>query len=289
MERLVVNEKLDELLKALPETNQFHSRGSRLYKLLNRIALTEIDGIYQQSDVFRLGEFGRIEIPFISFGAVNTKDLFGLDELIIFAYYWQMRNRYATVLDLGANIGLHTVIMSRCFGRVISFEPDGYHFNILSDVIRKNGCQNVQVYQHAVSDIEGNLEFTRVKGNTTGSHITGSKKMVYGETETFQVSCKTLETIIHCHQPDFIKMDIEGQEKNVLTSVAPAFLKNIDMMIEVSDETSANALFRHFYDTGIHLFSQKLNWKRVVKVEDMPFSYKEGSLFLSSKDVMIWQ
>ncbi|MFZ3053686.1 MAG: FkbM family methyltransferase [Sulfuricurvum sp.] len=289
METLVKSESiLHDVITVLPEINQYHSVNSNLYKFLNKIVISEIETIYSKVNQFNFSVFGKIEIPYISFGAINTKDLFGLDEFIIFSYYDKMRGKYNTAIDLGANIGLHSVLMSKCFHTVISFEPDDYHFSILSDVIEKNNTSNVILNKMAISSIEGELEFTRVKGNTTGSHISGSKQLVYGETDKFNVQCTTLEAVINKYKPDFIKMDIEGQEKDVLLATSIDALKNIDMIIEVSSEKNAEELFNYFKNSGINLFSQKTNWKKVECKEDMPYSYKHGSLFISTKAKMDW-
>ncbi len=282
------NDILNDILETLPEINQFHSRKTNIYNFIDKALITEIEKIYAKSDKFKFGGFGEIHVPYISFGAINTKDLFGLDELIIFSYYLKMKDIYKTTLDLGANIGLHSVLMSKCFDHVVSFEPDDYHFSILSNVIKNNNINNIQLKQMAISNTQGELEFTRVKGNTTGSHISGSKESVYGETDKFNVKCTTLENIINTYKPDFIKMDIEGQEKDVLLSTPIDSLRDIDMMIEVSNEHNAQDLFKYFKSSPINLFSQKRGWSKVVHIEDMPYSYKEGSLFLSSKDKMDW-
>jgi hypothetical protein len=36
------------------------------------------------------------------------------------------------------------------------------------------------------------------------------------------------------------------------------------------------------------MFSQKQAWKKVEVIDDMPASYKEGSLFVSLNNQMLW-
>ena len=280
--------RVNDILTSLPEISNNHARNSNIYTLLNNILIEDIDTIYNNNEKFHFGYFGDIYMPYVSFGAINTKDLFGLDELIIFSHYNKMRTKYETALDLGANIGLHSILMAKCFNKVISFEPDEFHSKIFKKNIKKNKLSNVKLVKKAISSVEDKLEFTRLKGNTTGSHISGSKDNVYGEIEKFYVKCTTLENIINKYKPNFIKMDIEGQEKDVLLSTDIKVLKNIDMMIEISNEESAEKVFHYFRDSDINLFSQKTNWGKVINKKDMPFSYKEGSLFLSSKNTMEW-
>ena len=75
--------------------------------------------------------FGDLDFPYREMGAINTLHLFGLDELIIFSYYWANKSRYKKVADLGANIGLHSIIMDRCGFSINSYEPDPMHIKIL--------------------------------------------------------------------------------------------------------------------------------------------------------------
>ena len=45
------------------------------------------------------------------------------------------------VIDIGANIGLHTIVMAKCGFTVHSFEPDPIHFNEL-----KKNLEHLVVY-----------------------------------------------------------------------------------------------------------------------------------------------
>ena len=61
-----------------------------------------------------------------------------------------------------------------------------------------------------VSDQEASTEFVRVKGNTTGSHLAGSKPNPYGELERFMVHVVPMvDAIQDC---DLVKLDAEGHE-----------------------------------------------------------------------------
>ena len=71
---------------------------------------------------------GDITLPNFAMGNISTIDLFGLDELIIFSYYRQVANSSTNkALDLGANIGLHSLVLARLGYEVTSYEPDPLH------------------------------------------------------------------------------------------------------------------------------------------------------------------
>ena len=59
-------------------------------------------------------------------------------------------------------------------------------------------------------------------------------------------------------------------------------------MIEVGSAKNRERIFNFFKDQNVNLFAQKKNWLKVENLEDMPASYKEGSLFISCKEFVPW-
>src|SRR6266699_2559349 len=69
-----------------------------------------------------------------------------------------------TFVDVGANIGLFTLIAARLVGpqgRVLSFEPTPETFARLTKNVQTNRLENVSCQQLALSDRAGEMEFTR--------------------------------------------------------------------------------------------------------------------------------
>lgn len=231
-------------------------------------------------------EFGKIKLPYIEMGAISSLELFGLDELIIFLYYKLNQSTYKKVADIGCNIGLHSIILSKCGYVVSAYEPDENHIKLIYKHLEINNISNVQVNKAAVSDNNGKVEFTRVVGNTTGSHISGSKENPYGDLDRFNVDSVSLASIMK--NVDFVKMDIEGHEAQAILSTESEHWHSTDMMVEVGSVKNANLIFNHLSQLDLRMFSQKTGWKIVNSHEDMPTSYKEGSLFITSRDTMFW-
>ena len=114
-----------------------------------------------------------------------------------------LRDNYV-VLDLGASIGSFCVIASRLVGKkgkVIAIEPDTDSFQILKNNIQRNNCQNVIALNLGVAGEPGEKE------------ITFSRK-------TYRFKVNSLENILHelnvTDKIDFVKMDIEGSEDEVI-------------------------------------------------------------------------
>lgn len=230
--------------------------------------------------------FGDLDFPYREMGAINTLHLFGLDELIIFSYYWANKSRYKKVADLGANIGLHSIIMDRCGFSINSFEPDPMHIKIFEENVKNNNCSNITINQKAISDKSGTMDFIRVLGNTTGSHLAGAKEDPYGDLETFSVETVNINEVLLNN--DFVKMDIEGQEAIAILSTNSNTWLNVEMILEVGTSTNAALIFDYLNQINVNMFSQKIGWNKVSALSDMPTSYKEGSLFLSKADSMQW-
>lgn len=87
---------------------------------------------------------------------------------------------------------------------------------------------------------------------------------------------------------DFVKLDVEGHEKVILTSTTAEQWRTLDMMAEIGSEDNARAIFDHFATIGVNMFAQKSSWKKVERLEEMPTSYHDGSLFISSRTEMPW-
>lgn len=278
---------LESLLLALPSLSNHHAPRSDVYALLKQVARREVENLFYEHDqkVKEFKPFGELIFPYYKMGATDSLNLFDLDELIIFSFYWANRKRYHRVLDLGANIGLHSIILSKCGLEVHAYEPDPKHFELLQRNLSLNGC-SVQTFNAAISSREGIMEFVRVHGNTMSSHLAGSKANPYGVLERFPVKVEAIESLISW--ADLIKLDVEGHEKEVLLATNREHWLTRDALVEVENGNNAATLYEHFKTVGVNLFSQKNNWQLVRDVDDMPTSYREGTLFVSCKNKMPW-
>lgn len=279
---------LKNLFLALPLVSDQHAPGSKLCALLKQVARREVENLFYEHDAKPTGfkPFGDLVFPYHKMGAIDSLNLFDLDELIIFSFYWLNRTRYQRVLDIGANIGLHSIILNKCGFEVRSYEPDPQHFAILQRNLALNSCSNVQAFNAAVSSKAGIMEFVRVLGNTTGSHLAGAKSNPYGDLERFPVNVEAIAPLIAW--ADLIKLDAEGHEKEILLATNRDQWSNTDALVEIGNKGNAASIYEHFTTLGVQLLSQKTNWQPVRDVDDMPVSYREGTLFITCEREMPW-
>jgi len=120
----------------------------------------------------------------------------------------------STVIDVGANIGLSTILLARLARHVVAYEPSPPNVAFLRRNLALNGIANVEVRAAAASSRPGALQF-HVAQFGAGSHVVPSGHVSGGITETVKVPAVTLdgETLSFIA---FIKIDAEGHEPDVL-------------------------------------------------------------------------
>lgn len=283
------SETINFILDTLSYIPHCHSRAHTSYHFLDTQLKKAIENRFGKQGSCKevLNDIGNLYFPYFEMGTINSTHLFGLDELIIFAFYKKNAHRYKNAADMGANIGLHSIILSKLGYKVGSYEPDPRHLIQLKQNINCNCQVNAPtVYEEAISTKNGSTQFTRVVGNTTGSHISGAKKEPYGELESFDVTTRSFKEVVQTN--DLLKIDVEGHEAEILCTTTSNDWSNTDAIVEVGSQENAARIYHHFRSTDVNLFSQSMGWKRVQHEKQMPCSYKDGSLFISRKSSMPW-
>ncbi len=283
--------ELDQLFTCIADYPSLHARITPFWKTIDsatRYGFAELEDTFRASGRIELPEIGVITLPFYQMGEVSSLDLFGLDELIIFAFYWRNRDRYKKAVDIGANLGLHSIIMSKCGFLIRSFEPDALTFEWLVDNLRLNAIHTATPVMAAVSDRNGAARFTRVLDNTTSSHLVGAKANAYGSLEEFTVeTCDMLEVI---RDVDFVKIDAEGHEAVLIRRVPLDRWSTLDAIVEIGSAENAREIWNHLAENkaGVSVFCQKIGWNIARSLDDLPTSYRDGSVFISAKTAMPW-
>lgn len=268
------------ILSAIKELNYILIRGTSIFDFFDHASkdIVKNSGFASNGrEVF--GEFGEIILPFIKMGKITSLDLFGLDELLIFSWYLNNQKQYKNVADLGANVGLHSILMSKLGWSVQAYEADPETANILMGNLGLNSVSSVVVNNKAVSKRDGSAKFIRVKNNLTGSHLAGAKDNPYGELEFFEVSTMSINTVMGAS--DLLKIDIEGSEAEVISATTELDWQGTDALIEIGSLKNAKFIFDHLNSMGVRMYSQKNSWNRVKTLNQLPCHHSEGSVFLS--------
>lgn len=142
-----------------------------------------------------------------------------------------------TFVDIGANIGEHTMYAATLVGQsgnVYSFEPIPHIYMQLNDSVRKNHFEKIITTKNIALgeyDIEQKLHVSKNVGGSSLVHDDDTQ-----ETITVHVKNGDKE-LAHIENIDMIKIDVEGYEYEVLHGIKSTLLKHKPtLLLEFSGE-----------------------------------------------------
>jgi FkbM family methyltransferase len=156
--------------------------------------------LYNRNDQFvgraieKYGEYGGIEMDFLRQFCVPGN----------------------VIIEVGANIGAHTVGLARrvgAQGRVLAFEPQRLVFQTLCANIALNSLENVDCFWAAVGSEDG---FVTVPDANPRQEFNFGGITLIGVTAGQRVPCISLDRFITETRVDVVKIDVEGMEADVL-------------------------------------------------------------------------
>ncbi len=142
------------------------------------------------------------------------------------------------ILDIGANIGNHTLDFSTYAGKVYSFEPINFVYDLLQSNVAVNDIKNVITVNKALSDKEGADEIHLCDHNIGASSISlarGKGTMV----EVKKITGDSFFNKENLASLDFIKIDVEGHEKYALKGLMNTIKKHKPLILMEWNEPEA--------------------------------------------------
>lgn len=169
----------------------------------------------------------RITIDLHDKGISRTLWLFGQREL---DHKWIMEkslDQGSTVLDIGANIGYYLLMEDQILrgkGRIIAVEPVASNLELLRENAGRAAIKDITIVEGAVSNVPGPRPFYVAHEsnlNTFHKHVLEARGNLDSE---IMVSTYTLKELVHKYgDVDYLRMDIEGHEVEVLEGVAELY------------------------------------------------------------------
>lgn len=124
-------------------------------------------------------------------------------------------DRGDVVFDCGANFGVYSAICAKKGAKVYAFEPsEDVRNNFLSKTAAWNS--GIEIVPFGLSDYDGEAFFQYSSDSNTAGQIINSAE---NENVTDTIKVATIDSFVkknHIGRVDFIKSDIEGQERNML-------------------------------------------------------------------------
>jgi len=161
------------------------------------------------------------------------------------------------ILEVGANIGVHTVWLAQAVGAsgtVLAFEPQRIVYQTLCANLALNSITNVHCFCAAVGKAPGRivvppLDYSQAN-NYGGLELGG-----YQQGEMVPVLTLDGLNLPKCH---FLKIDVEGMEQQVLEGAVQTIAARMPILYVENDRKDKSAALIRFIDgLGYNLFWHK--------------------------------
>ncbi len=130
------------------------------------------------------------------------------------------------VVEVGANIGTHTMVFSQLVGntgRVYAFEPQRIVFQTLCANMALNNIENVECFQTALANEAGHILFPDIRYDIEGNYgAVEMDKFAAGN----KIPQARLDDLLEVPRLKFIKIDVEGMEHKVISGARELIAKH---------------------------------------------------------------
>ena len=174
-------------------------------------------------------------------------------------FIYDFLNETQTIIDVGANIGTHSIVASAKSKRVISIEGDSHNYSLLKE--NTQSIKNVETFNYFLSDKN---EPQEIKYWASFNHELIED---YREVVTLDLLVKEFNI-----SPDLIKIDTDGAEIKILSGASET-LSNFapTLIIEVDRESKNNgqsfSLIRRMLKQEGYFFIGFLDYENAVFIK----------------------
>ena len=239
----------------------------------------------------KYGNFCLIENDLIS----NFINQHGFWENHLFYFYSKFIKSDFTIIDGGANIGFHTVQFAKLAneGRVYSFEPQPFIFNVLSTNCLLNGASDViRQSRLGLGDKLSTSKMTPLKDQVFSPNCVnyGGRGLTNDDVGEEDVQVITIDSLL-LTKLDFMKLDVQGFELKTLIGGRDTILKNKPIIfIENSVDAEADKLVIDMLkeEFGYIVYRLQLNNKEDCILLD-PVKHIEEIKFIENQTQIQWK
>ena len=183
------------------------------------------------------------------------------------------------IIDIGANHGLHTILLSKLAknGTVFAIEPDKNSREKLNINLQLSGCTNVKVVNTAIGIKNKKLAFytSKTRGQFDGSNSIYKESLLSMGVEDLNIKKEivnviSLDSFVYKNKlkPNFIKMDIEGSEYDAFLGMKKTIKKYSPLLIfefnsfylKKSKRIEMNDILSPYYELRLVDVSEKLEY-----------------------------
>ena len=126
-------------------------------------------------------------------------------------------------LDIGANVGHHSIFLSKFASQVLAFEPYPKVNMQFKQQIAHNNISNIQIFETGLSDRRETLNYYAPTGNNEGIGSFDESSIGKGNTSYGKLELQEGDQVIESDSwknIKLIKIDVEGFEKKVIKGLS---------------------------------------------------------------------
>ncbi len=127
-----------------------------------------------------------------------------------------------TVMEVGANMGVHTLALSRLAKRVYAVEPQPFMFQVLCANLALNSVDNVMAWNGACGASGGSLKVPVLDPRSPQNY--GCLNLTQQYDEGVSVPVLAIDSLV-MPRLDLLKLDCEGAELSILMGARQTLLK----------------------------------------------------------------
>lgn len=155
-------------------------------------------------------------------------------------------DRRRAILDVGANIGTHSLRFAEAFRQVHAFEPNPHVMPALARNVALTGSANITLHPVGLADKSGEFDFYSADRGNAGLGTFSAIEQYDAPLQkvgTAQLEVGDAYLPRHLTEPvDAIKIDVQGFEPNVLTGMRRLLTANRPIVwIEIGNDTLRDA------------------------------------------------
>ena len=129
----------------------------------------------------------------------------------------------AIFMDIGANVGHHSIFLSKFASQVLAFEPYPKVNMQFKQQIAHNNISNIQIFENGLSDRRETLNYYAPTGNNEGIGSFDESSIGKGNTSYGKLELQEGDQVIESDSwknIKLIKIDVEGFEKKVIKGLS---------------------------------------------------------------------
>jgi FkbM family methyltransferase len=176
------------------------------------------------------------------------------------------------LVDVGANLGIYSIVAANQGARVIAFEPNPRVAAVLRENAKSNQRERIEIREEAAGDLDGVVDF----GGPTDSQ----GRMFQSGPTSVSVHVRQLDSVLPSEDVALIKIDAEGYDDSVLRGAGEVIRRCRPVVLTEAFAGSPDT--RHWLEERRYSVYSYISSER--RLEKLPVSFADQCTFIAIPD-----